>query len=108
MRNGNHNDKISVNAIAGNHVVTLGFDATNEAMTGLLGFAINRSCKADDESYWLRGYKPFKEIYPQPKPGVFYSSFEHPIQSFIWGDYSVEPGKEYIYDITPVYGKPKI
>ncbi|MBS1793565.1 MAG: hypothetical protein JSS81_06910 [Acidobacteria bacterium] len=107
MRNGNHNGRISVHAISRNHVVILGFDATDEAMQGLLGFGIRRSCDADGESYFLRGYKPFKEIYPQPKPGVFYSSFEHPIQSFIWGDYTVEPGKTYVYEVVPVYGKPK-
>jgi phosphatidylserine/phosphatidylglycerophosphate/cardiolipin synthase-like enzyme len=107
MKKGNHNGRISVHAISGNHVVTLGFDATDAAMKGLLGFAIQRACKEDDETYWLRGYKPFKEIYPQPKPGVFYSSFEHPIQSFIWGDYTVEPGKTYTYKVVPVYGKPK-
>lgn len=107
MKNGNHNGSISVHAIAGNHVVTLGFDATDAAMNGLLGFAIQRTSQQDDETYWLRGYKPFKEIYPQPKPGVFYSSFEHPIQTFIWGDYTVEPGKTYTYKVVPVYGKPK-
>ncbi len=107
MRNGNHNGKISVHAIAGNHVVTLGLDATDEAMEGLLGFAIRRSHQKENESYFMNGYKPFKEVIPQPKPGVFYSSFEHPIQSFIWGDYTVKPGETYDYEIIPVYGTPK-
>jgi phosphatidylserine/phosphatidylglycerophosphate/cardiolipin synthase-like enzyme len=107
MRNGKHDGKISVHAISGNHVVTLGLDATDAAMKGLLGFALQRTSHADDEAYWMRGYKPFKEIFPQPKPGVFYSSFEHPIQSFIWGDYTVEPGKKYTYKVVPIYGKPK-
>ena len=107
MKNGKHNGKISVHAISGNHVVTLGFDATDAAMNGLLGFAIQRTSQDENEAYWLRGYKPFKEIFPQPKPGIFYSSFEHPIQSFIWGDYTVKPGGKYSYKVVPVYGKPK-
>ncbi len=107
MRNGNHNGKISVHAIAGNHVVTLGLDATDEAMEGLLGFAIRRSHKEKNESYFMNGYKPFKEVIQQPKPGVFYSSFEHPIQSFIWGDYTVEAGETYTYEVIPIYGTPK-
>ncbi|MBL8179987.1 MAG: hypothetical protein JNL64_00065 [Blastocatellia bacterium] len=107
MRSGNHNGKISVHAISGNHVVTLGLDATDEAMVGLLGFAIRRTQEAKNESYFMRGYKPFKEVYPQPKPGVYYSSSEQPIQSFIWGDYAVEAGQTYGYEVIPVYGTPK-
>src|SRR5262245_18416889 len=108
MRNGKHNGKISVHAISGNHVVTLGLDATDDAVDGLLGFALQRTCHDDDETYFMRGYKPFKEVVPQPSAGTFSSSFEHPILSFISGDYTVEPSKKYTYKVVPVYAKPKI
>lgn len=111
MRKGNHNGKISVHAISGNHVITLGLDATNDAMQGLLGFAIHRTSFATatvpEESYWLKGYKPFKEVVPQPIPGAFYSTFESPVQSFTWADFTAKPGQKYKYKVVPVYGTPK-
>lgn len=111
MKNGNHNNKISVHAIAGNHVVTLGLDATNEAMNGLLGFAIHRTSFATatepQEAYWLKGYKPFKEVVPNPIPGAFYSTLECPVQSFTWADFTAKPNHKYAYKIVPVYGTPK-
>jgi phosphatidylserine/phosphatidylglycerophosphate/cardiolipin synthase-like enzyme len=111
MRKGNHNGKISVHAISGNHVITLGLDATDKAMEGLLGFAIHRTSFATatepEEAYWLKGYKPFKEIFPNPVPGTFYSTLEHPVQSFTWADFTAKPGQKYKFKIVPVYGTPK-
>ena len=111
MKKGNHNTKISVFAIAGNHVVTLGLDATDEAMNGLLGFAIHRTSFATatepQESYCLKGYKPFKEVTPNPIPGAFYSTLECPVQSFTWADFTAKPDHKYAYKIKPVYGTPK-
>lgn len=111
MRSGNHNKQFSVHAIAGTYVVTLGFDASKDAAQNLLGFAIHRSefDKSGNiiEAYWLKGYKPFKEVVNNPKPGVRYSTYEHPVQSFIWADFTVKPGRTYDYKIVPVLGQPK-
>jgi len=111
MRKGNHNGKISVHAISGNHVITLGLDAIDSAMEGLLGFAIHRTSfgttDEPEEAYWLKGYKPFKEVVPNPIPGAFYSTFESPVQSFTWADFTAKPGQKYKYKVVPVYGTPK-
>jgi phosphatidylserine/phosphatidylglycerophosphate/cardiolipin synthase-like enzyme len=111
MKAGNHNSKISVHAISGNHVVTLGLDATDAAMEGLLGFAIHRTSLATatepEEAYWLKGYKPFKEVVPNPIPGAFYSTLECPVQSFTWADFTAKSGQTYIYKVVPIYGSPK-
>ncbi|MBI5371930.1 MAG: hypothetical protein HZA79_07880 [Sphingobacteriales bacterium] len=111
MRKGKHNGKISVHAISGNHVITLGLDASPAAIKGLLGFAIHRTAYASDyepeESYWLKGYKPFKEVVPHPVPGSFYSTLEAPVQSFTWADFSAKPGQKYKYKVLPLYGEPK-
>lgn len=112
MRTGISNDKFSVHAIAGNYVIILAFDAKKEAATNLIGFAIHRTkynSRGKDISNggdWLKGYKPFKEVIPDPKPMVTYPTNLFPIQSFTWSDYSVEPGRLYTYKIVPVFGGP--
>jgi phosphatidylserine/phosphatidylglycerophosphate/cardiolipin synthase-like enzyme len=110
MRKGDRNNEFSVRAIAGTYVVTLCFDARQTYAKKLLGFAIHRKEFRDNkiyEEYWLKGYKPFEEVIKNPVPGMKYSTYEHPIQSFTWGDFSVKPGTTYEYKVVPVSGKPK-
>lgn len=96
-----------VRAIGGSHTVLLAIDATAAARKGLLGFALKRSNAAENQSYWLKGLKVFKAMVPNPQPGQSYSSLEHPIQSFLWGDYSAKPGQSYDFVVRPVYGTPQ-
>lgn len=112
MRNGVRTKQFSVHAIAGTHVITLAFDLKKEASKGLMGFAIHRT-KYDKEGKdisrggdWVKGYKPFKEIVPQPLPGVSYPTNKHPWQSFTWADYGVEQGVSFKYKIFAVFGSP--
>ncbi|OQP49553.1 hypothetical protein A4D02_28590 [Niastella koreensis] len=112
MRTGIHNNKFSVHAISGTHVITLAFDAKENFTNGLLGFAIHRT-KFDkkgkdisDGGDWMKGYKPFEEIIDDPQPNVTYPTNLHPIQSFTWADYAVEPEYSYQYKVLPVYGTP--
>jgi len=104
---------VSVHAIAGSHVVLLGLDAEPGAARGLLGFAIHRkdnSPGADDderEGYWLRSFRTFEATDPEPVRGSLVSSRDHPIQSFLWGDYTAKPGREYAFKVIPVYGTPR-
>jgi len=98
---------ISVQAISGTYTVMLGFNATDEARKGLLGFAIRRSDHTENERYWLRGFKTFASVIPEPKPGDTYPLLEHPVQSFLWGDYTAKPGHDYTYEVTALYGQPK-
>jgi hypothetical protein len=37
-----------------------------------------------------------------------YSSWDHPVQSFYWGDYSAKPAHQYEYRVVPRYGAPGI
>jgi phosphatidylserine/phosphatidylglycerophosphate/cardiolipin synthase-like enzyme len=98
---------VSVLGVGGIHVVLLAFDVTPERRKGLLGFAIRRRDPQKDEDYWLRGFKTFEETMPRPAPGSLVSTREHPVQAFLWGDYTVEPGRRYVYTVVPLYGKPK-
>jgi phosphatidylserine/phosphatidylglycerophosphate/cardiolipin synthase-like enzyme len=98
---------IKARAIAGTYTVLLALDATEEARKGLLGFAIRRQDPTENEDYWLKASKVFKSVVPNPPPEDIYSTLEHPIQSFLWGDYTAKPDRDYVYTFRPMYGKPK-
>lgn len=109
MRRRKSSEGVTVNAIAGTHVVTLGLDLTTEARRKkCLGFAIQREDKSEGERYWMRGMKTFAETDPGLGPGGEASSHEHPFQTFQWADYSAKPGHDYTYTVIPIYGKPGI
>ncbi|MDJ0628915.1 MAG: phospholipase D-like domain-containing protein [Rhodobacter sp.] len=95
---------ISVHAIAGNRTVLFGMDADADARRGLLGFAFGR--KTDDRVRWMRGFKFFEATAADPRPGERRTTEDHPIQSFQWGDYSVDPGSRRDYVVKAVYGTP--
>ncbi|MCP2244023.1 phospholipase D-like domain-containing protein [Lentzea aerocolonigenes] len=98
---------LSVHAIAGSYVVLLGLDLDQGDSPGLLGFAIERFDPEEDERYWLRGMKVFEETSKGVPPGTPVSLLEHPLQSFLWGDYTAKPGRSYEYRVVALYGKPK-
>jgi phosphatidylserine/phosphatidylglycerophosphate/cardiolipin synthase-like enzyme len=97
---------VTINAVAGNHVVMLGLNIDNSLRRGLRGFAIRRTDVAAEETFWMRGQKTFKSLEPTPAAGEQFSSREHPFQSFQWSDYSAKPDQEYTYEVIALYGKP--
>ena len=107
MRSDASGGGFKVRAISGTDVVLLAIDATENARKGLLGFAIKRTDPAENQSYWLKGLKVFQEVVPHPVPGQQYSTLEHPIQSFLWSDYTAKPGRKYTFTIRPVRGSAK-
>lgn len=98
--------KLSVHTITGNHVVLLGINAEEEMTDNLLGFAIHRADHTENEQYWLKGFKTFKEVESDPQPGSLVSTLEHPVQAFLWGDYTAKPAHTYTYKIVPMYDDP--
>jgi phosphatidylserine/phosphatidylglycerophosphate/cardiolipin synthase-like enzyme len=101
------NGSFSVHAIAGTYVVLLGIDADAAALPGLLGFAIEREDRTENERYFLTGYKTFRETGEGIPPGIPVSTRDFPVQAFLWGDYTTKPSHDYVYHIHPVYGAPK-
>jgi phospholipase D-like protein len=97
---------LTVNAIAGTHVVLLGLDLDAAHRSGCLGFAIQREDHTEDERSWLTGMKTFKATDPGLGPGGRVSSRAHPFQTFQWADYSAKPGHDYTYTVVPLYGSP--
>ncbi len=98
---------LTVNAIAGTHVVMLGLDMDKSKVAGLLGFAIKRTDHTENEWYWLKGMRAFKETYPNPPEGASFSTQDSPVQDFLWSDFTAKPDHNYSYEVVPVRGSPK-
>ena len=98
MRVTKKNERLSVQAIAGTYVVLLGMNVTPEGAKGLLGFAVRRQDKTENEDYWLKGFKTFKSTDPHPEAGSLVTTREQPIQDFHWGDYTAKPRHDYSYE----------
>jgi len=97
---------LTVNFIAGTHVVFFGIDLAKDQHKEFLGFGFKRHDHVEGEITWLRGFKTFEMTEPHPAPGESFSTQYHPIQSFQWADYSVKPGREYTYTVAALYGTP--
>lgn len=98
---------LRLQAIGGTHVVMLGIDIAPAARQGLLGFAVHRSDPAENEAYWLQGMRTFEAVYPDPPTSVLVSTREHPVQDFLWSDFTAKPGRHYRYRVVALYGKPR-
>ena len=55
----------------------------------------------------MSGFKVFRSVVPQPIPGAHVSTFEHPVQSFVWDDFTAKPDHEYTYRFHPIKGSPR-
>jgi len=88
--------------IAGTRAVLVALDCDESSRHGLMGFAFRRETVGvkDDKPKWLRSQKVFKSLVPNPEEAlnpadptkqVRFSTWEHPIQSFLWGDYTATP-----------------
>ena len=106
MRKKSTSKGLTVNAIAGTHVVLLGFDLAAARRRGCLGFAIQREDHEEDERYWMTGTKTFQSTSDLGLGGQA-SSRQHPFQSFQWSDYSAKPDHKYTYKVLPLYGTPQ-
>jgi hypothetical protein len=103
MRRSGLKDGVSVHAIAGAQSVLLAMNATQQARRDLLGFAIGRREGLNGAVRWMDGFKFFGDLIPNPLPGELRSTLEHPIQSFLWGHYTAQPGTTYSYIVRPLY-----
>ena len=102
MRTSSSSNGLTALAVAGTHVVVLGWDMTAADIKAkkVLGFAIQRTRLRDGEVIWMSGMKTFQSVEPDPDQGASVSSFDHPIQSFQWADYSASPKEKYTYRVV--------
>jgi phosphatidylserine/phosphatidylglycerophosphate/cardiolipin synthase-like enzyme/uncharacterized protein YegP (UPF0339 family) len=93
-------------AVTGTNTVSFGIMAEEATRAGLLGFAVSRYDAASATWRPLDGFKVFASIVPDPTPDLRVSSFDHPVQSFFWDDFTATPGTVYEYAFQPVKGRP--
>jgi hypothetical protein len=108
MRVSTPEGRFRAKAIAGTRAVMIALDCDDSARKGLLGFAFRRQrVGTDPEPKWLRSLKVFESVVPKPDPDKGdYRTNEFPIQSFLWSDFTAEPGTTYQFEIFPAFGKP--
>lgn len=107
MRVRKRNRGLTVQAIAGSHVVLLGMNMRKADCRGHLGFAIHRTDHTEREAYWLEGMKTFEETDPHFAKGARYPTNRHPIQGFTWSDFSAKPAHRYTYRVQALRGTPR-
>lgn len=98
---------LTVNAVAGTYVVTLGLDLSTDRRPGCLGFAIEREDHTEGEKAWMTGMKTFAATDPGLPLGGKVSTRDHPLQAFQWADYSAKPEHEYTYAVVALGGTPE-
>ncbi len=96
-----------VYAISGVNTISFAIDFTKAHTTDLLGFAIERLDLKKNERYFVKGFKVFKEIIPDPDEHTSVSTFDHPVQSFVWDDFTGKPDNKYQYFFYPLKGTPE-
>lgn len=94
-------------AVSGVNTISFAVIATDQLKQGLLGFAVERLDPTDNERFFMAGFKVFKSVIPQPQPGMRASTFDQPVQSFVWDDFTAKPDREYHYLFHPLKGEPK-
>lgn len=94
-------------AVAGINTVSFGIKASAAAQQGLLGFGVERSDPTEGEKYPMPGFKVFKSVIPHPDQNTRVSTMDHPVQSFVWDDFTAKDGRDYEYTFHPIKGKPK-
>lgn len=105
------NGDFQVRVVAGTRTILMALNCPEARRKGLRGFAFYRKLKGAADGKWLRSQKVFQKLVKDPKKLVdskrqVFTTLDHPIQSFIWSDYTAEPGKTYEFKIKPMYGKP--
>ena len=98
---------ITINAVAGTSAVLLSLDMDESKTADFMGFYIRKeNLSQPNRNYDVESTRYFADVVDTPLEGARYNTKEHPWQSFLWEDFSVEDGKEYKYIFTPVYGSP--
>jgi phosphatidylserine/phosphatidylglycerophosphate/cardiolipin synthase-like enzyme len=93
-------------AVTGVNTVAFAITASAEAKEDLLGFAVARGSKGQKPEF-RPGFKVFHSVMPKPNKDTQVSTERHPVQSFVWDDFTAEPGTEYMYQFHPMRGTPK-
>ena len=112
MRRRKTGSDLEIYAISGTSTVVLSLDMKTKPV-GLLGFAFERVETKSQKRIWLYGQKFFGSVIPIAKQdlakvkGQKYPTHLHPVQGFLWKDFTVDPETEYQYIVTAYNGTPE-
>jgi len=93
--------------VSGTNTVSFAIDFRQANIKGLLGFAVERIDKLTGERKFIDGYKVFKSIIPNPTIETVANTYAHPIQSFVWDDFTCYENRLYEYLFYPLKGTPQ-
>lgn len=94
-------------AVSGTNTVSFAIDFSGAVTKGLLGFSVERIDKKTGERKYADGFKVFKGDIIKPDEYTVVSTYTHPVQSFVWDDFTCYDDREYEYFFYPVKGTPK-
>ncbi|MRV75530.1 hypothetical protein GJ700_27810 [Duganella sp. FT92W] len=106
MRVKQNSSGLHVHAIPGSHVVVFGFDWPEERADELQGFALHRTDHRTGRAQWVEAQKRYQSTDPGTATGERVSTRQHPVQAFLWADYTVNPGQRYTYRVVALGGTP--
>ena len=112
MRRKKTSSDLELYAVSGTNTIVISIDMKAKP-AGLLGFAFERVETKSKRRIWLYGQKFFRSVIPIEEKdlgkvkGQKYPTHLHPVQSFLWKDFTAEPGTEYTYLVTAYKGTPK-
>ena len=92
---------LTARAIAGSRAVLLGFDLQAPPRPDLLGFAVRRTDLVTGRSAFLPNFLRFAANDGPDGPA---GTNRNPLQAFLWGDYTTEPGQQLRYEVMAMVG----
>src|SRR5678816_1846935 len=91
-------------AVTGINTISFGIQASTAAKSGLLGFVVKRADPPGSTPKIMPGFKVFPSLIPNPTPHIQVSTWDHPVQSFVWDDFTGKPDHTYEYSFIPFRG----
>lgn len=99
-------DGYIIYAVSGTNTISFAIDFRAANTKELLGFAVERLTGKTGVKKFIKGYKVFREVIRNPTPDTVVSTYDHPVQSFVWDDFTCYDNNEYVYNFYPVKGTP--
>jgi len=94
-------------AVSGTNTISFAIAAAKAGTKGLLGFAVERSDPDAAQDFYAFGFKVFPSVIPKPDEKTSVKTSSHPVQSFVWDDFTAKPDHKYEYVFHPLKGTPK-
>src|SRR5262245_6260653 len=94
-------------AVSGTNTISFAIAADKAGTKGLLGFAVERRDPAGKQDFYVYGFKVVPSVIAKPDEKTTVKTSRHPVQSFVWDDFTARPDHKYEYIFHPLKGTPK-